>query len=147
MPWGSSSIPPIGCTASSLTVARRRTVSNLPHEWSYLRDMCPVIPKFTSMKYFLRATTAEGMERVKEKVMPCFEWVWVSSRTEISEQGIKGKWNELYNSPVSRAAALATGCTHSVKFNDLLTDIRNCKPIGVSHSPSKACNPLRYSKH
>ncbi|KAL0244087.1 hypothetical protein I308_105350 [Cryptococcus tetragattii IND107] len=60
-----------------------------------------IIPKFTSMKYFLRATTAEGMERVKEKVMPCFE-----------------------------AAALATGCTHSVKFNDLLTDIRNCKPIG-----------------
>ncbi|KIR79343.1 hypothetical protein I306_03616 [Cryptococcus gattii EJB2] len=60
-----------------------------------------IIPKFTSMKYFLRATTAAGMERVKEKVMPCFE-----------------------------AAALATGCTHSVKFNDLLTDIRNCKPIG-----------------
>ncbi|WVO23718.1 uncharacterized protein IAS62_005073 [Cryptococcus decagattii] len=60
-----------------------------------------IIPKFTSMKYFLRATTSAGMERVKEKIMPCFE-----------------------------AAALATGCTHSVKFNDLLTDIRNCKPIG-----------------
>ncbi|KIR24845.1 hypothetical protein I307_06361 [Cryptococcus deuterogattii 99/473] len=68
-----------------------------------------IIPKFTSMKYFLRATTAAGMERVKEKVMPCFE-----------------------------AAALATGCTHSVKFNDLLTDIRNCKPIGELFSETMA---------
>jgi hypothetical protein len=34
-----------------------------------------VIPDLASMKYFVRAPTAKAVVALREKIIPCFEWV------------------------------------------------------------------------
>lgn len=76
-----------------------------------------VIPDLASMKYFIRAPTVKAVVALREKVIPCFEWVFPSPASRLTR---------------ARAAAKATGCKLKITTDELTYDLRNVAPLAVS---------------
>ncbi|WVQ82941.1 hypothetical protein IAT38_005077 [Cryptococcus sp. DSM 104549] len=64
-----------------------------------------IIPEYTKMRYYARATTAAAVEDLKKKIIPCFE-----------------------------AAAQATGCNVKIWTDYMTNDLRNCRPLAEEYA-------------